>query len=69
MASRTSDDRDLNASCLQVGRNASGEIGPIRTYVFSDNLNASYLDEYTGGVEISFTRNYSLRFNISRKFF
>jgi hypothetical protein len=31
-------------------------------------LDASYLDEYTAGLEIGFSRDYSMRFNVIRKF-
>lgn len=34
----------------------------------SDDLEANYLDEYTLGLDIGFSRNYSLRFNVVRKF-
>jgi hypothetical protein len=33
-----------------------------------DNLNASFLDEYTAGIDIGFTRDTSIRFNVIRKF-
>lgn len=33
-----------------------------------DGLKANYLDEYTGSIEVGFTRDYSLRFNVIRKF-
>ncbi len=64
----TSDDVNLNASCLQVGPNASGQIAPVRTYRFGSNLNAAFLTEYAGGLEVALTRDYSIRFNFSRKF-
>jgi len=32
------------------------------------DLKGSYLDEYTAGVEIAFNRDYSMRFNVVRKF-
>jgi len=32
------------------------------------DLNASYLDEWTVGLEVGFNRDYSLRFNVVRKF-
>ncbi|MBI4474875.1 MAG: TonB-dependent receptor [Acidobacteria bacterium] len=31
------------------------------------NLKASYLDEYTAGVEVGFSRDYTVRFNVVRK--
>lgn len=35
---------------------------------FAKELDASYLDEYTAGLDVGFSRNYSLRVNIVRKF-
>ncbi|MBI4474402.1 MAG: TonB-dependent receptor, partial [Acidobacteria bacterium] len=64
----TADDINLNSSCLQVGLTAAGVIAPVRTYRFADNLDPSFLDEYTAGIEIGLSRNYSIRFNVSRKF-
>src|SRR5262245_6872405 len=32
------------------------------------DLDGTYLDEYTAGVDVGFSRNYSLRFNVVRKF-
>lgn len=34
----------------------------------STNLDSDYLDEYTAGADIGFSRNYSLRINVVRKF-
>ncbi len=35
---------------------------------FDSSLRSTYVSEFTGGVEIGFSRNYSLRANVSRKF-
>jgi len=64
----TADDINLNASCLQTGRNASGQVVPLRTYRFADDLQAGYLSEYGAGLEVGLNKDYSIRFNVSRKF-
>jgi Carboxypeptidase regulatory-like domain len=46
----------------------SGGGGSAGIKRLSDNLDANYLDEYTAGIDIGFTRDYSLRFNVVRKF-
>jgi len=38
------------------------------TRLASLDMDASYLDEYTAGLEIGFNRDYSMRFNVVRKF-
>jgi hypothetical protein len=40
----------------------------LTTRIASRDMNASYLDEFTAGVEIGFNRDYSMRMNIVRKF-
>jgi hypothetical protein len=46
----------------------TGGGGDAGTRLLGDDLDADYLDEYTAGVDIGFSRNYSLRFNVVRKF-
>jgi hypothetical protein len=43
-------------------------IASSATRRLSPDLNADYLDEYTAGFEVGFTRDYSMRFNVVRKF-
>jgi len=64
----TKDDIALNASCLNVAKNATGQVTSVKTYRFSDHLNTGYLDEWAGGLEVALTKDYSLRFDFSRKF-
>jgi len=54
----TSDDVNLSGAC-------SGGTG---TFAFDKNLRTSYMDEFAGGVDIGFSRDYSLRVNVVRKF-
>jgi hypothetical protein len=46
----------------------SGGGGSAGNRRLSDQLDANYLDEYTLGVDIGFSRDYSLRLNVVRKF-
>ena len=54
----TSDDVNLSGSC-------TGGAGIIN---FDKNLRTSYMDEYAAGVDVGFTRDYSLRVNVVRKY-
>ncbi len=56
----TADDVNLSKACT------GGSTTAIRNY--APNLTPSYLDEYEGGIDVGLSRNYALRFNISRKF-
>jgi len=59
---------NLSASCAQTAVNVSGQVIPIRTYNFAPDLKPAYLNEYAAGIEIGLSRNYSIRFDVSRKF-
>jgi hypothetical protein len=63
----TADDINLAGSCARSAV-VNGQVVGINTYHWDENLAANYVSEYTAGVEIGFNRDYSLRFNIQRKF-
>jgi Carboxypeptidase regulatory-like domain len=54
----TADDVNLSGACT----------GGAGTYTFDSNLRTSYMDEYAAGLDIGFTRDYSMRVNVVRKF-
>jgi len=54
----TADDVNLSGSCT----------GGAGVYNFDPNLKTGYMDEYAAGVDIGFSRDYSVRVNIIRKF-
>jgi hypothetical protein len=63
----TSDDLNLNGSC---GRTAivNGQVVPTSTYHWSPDLKPNYVSEYTAGFEVGLNRDYSVRFELQRKF-
>jgi len=63
----TADDTNLSAACA-TKQLVNGQPSPLRTYQFASNLKPSYLNEYSAGVEIGLSRNYSVRAEVSRKF-
>jgi hypothetical protein len=56
----TSDDPNLSGAC------SGGTSTAVRQY--APNLNAAYQDQWLGGVDIGLSRNYSIRFNVTRNF-
>ena len=63
----TSDDINLASSCAR-STVVNGQVVPLNTYKWDEGLRPNFVSEYTAGVEIGFSRDYSLRFNIQRKF-
>src|SRR5207253_2631358 len=63
----TSDDINLSASCAKTTL-LNGQVVPLTIYHFDPNLKTAYVSEYTAGLEIGFNQDYSLRFNVQRKF-
>jgi len=53
---------------VNLSGTCSGGVSPNTIHQFDSNLSPSYLNEYAAGVDIGLNRNYSFRFNFSRKF-
>jgi Carboxypeptidase regulatory-like domain len=63
----TADDIALNGSCAKTTV-VNGQTVPLNTYHWDSNLKASYVNEYTGTVDLGLSRDYSVHFSIQRKF-
>jgi len=61
-----------NASCSGGGGSSAPGFNPADPSTWQNklgkNLDSDYLDEYTAGVDVGLSRNYTLRFNVIRKF-
>jgi hypothetical protein len=63
----TGDDVGLSASCAKTAV-VGGQVLPIATYHFDENLKPTYVNEFTAGLEVGINRDYSVRFAVQRKF-
>src|SRR6185436_7129534 len=63
----TSDDLNLNGACGKIAK-VNGQIVPLTIYNFDSNLKPSYVNEFTAGLEVGLSRDYSFRFAVQRKF-
>jgi hypothetical protein len=64
----TSDDLNLTSSSCGKTAVVNGQTVPTATYHWSPDLKPNYVSEYTAGAELGINRDYSVRFELQRKF-